>query len=242
MITFFGWLWWWVIPIRKRLAVENYLRAFPERDATELRRCVGEMVWGYLELAMGRRAQVHGAELVEAGGICLAGHGGAWDLALISAGADLRATIFVRTPSNPLIAWWIMRQRRRSGLDLLPPSGSALSAYRALRSGRLVVFVQDQRHNQGVAVPFFGRPALTSRGFGVLAARTGAPLFCAWQWRDEQGEHHIQIERLDVDVPVDPDAAVMALTEASQRFYEDKIRQRPYSWLWLHDRWRPLEH
>ncbi len=238
MITFFGWLWWWVLPVRKRLAIDNFQHAFPERDVGELRRCVGELVMGYVDLALGRRAVVHGAELLSRGGICLAGHGGAWDLGLISAGSDIRATIFVRTPANRLAAWWITRCRRRSGLELLPPSGSALSAYRALRNGRMVVFVQDQRHNQGICVQFFGRQAWTSRGFGVLAARTGAPLFGAWQWRDEDGQHHIQLERLQLDIPDDPDAAVVALTEASQRFYEEKIRQRPHSWLWLHDRWR----
>ena len=241
MIWLLGWLWWWVLPIRKTMAIANYRSAFPDRDPGEQRRTVGEMVYGYIELALGRRATVHGAHLVADGGICLAGHGGAWDLGLISAGAAVQASIFVRLPANPLAAWWIMRKRQQSGLQLLPSSGSALSAYRALRAGRLLVFVQDQRHNQGIAVPFFGRPALTSRGFGVLAYRTGAPLFGAWQYRDERGHHHIEIEKLDIALPEDPDAAVLTLTEASQTFYEQKIKQHPHSWLWLHDRWRPLK-
>ena len=241
MITLIGWLWWWIIPIRKRIAIDNFRAAFPDRDPSELRRTVGEMVWGYVELAMGRRAVVHGAELLQDGGICLAGHGGAWDLALISAGRHIPASIFVKTPANPLIARWITMMRRRSGLELLAPTGSALTAYRALKRGRVVVFVQDQRQNDGVLVDFFGRPALTSRGFGVLAARSGAPLFGTWQWRDEAGQHHIKIERLSVQVPSSTDEAVLALTQASQRFYEDKIRQRPHSWLWLHNRWRQLD-
>ena len=53
-----------------------------------------EMVWGYIELAMGRRAVVHGAEQIQNGGICLAGHGGAWDLGLISAAEKIPTTIF----------------------------------------------------------------------------------------------------------------------------------------------------
>jgi len=240
MIQILGWIWWWVLPIRKTLAIANYRAAFPDRDPRELRRSVGEMLWGYVELALGRRATVHGAELVKAGGICIAGHGGAWDLALVSAGEKVPASIFVKPPSNPLVARWIKRGRHLSGLELLAPKGSALAAYRALKKGRLVVFVQDQRHNAGIPVEFFGRPALTSRGFGVLAARTGAPLFGTWQWRDETGHHHVAFEPISVDLPDEKDAAVLALTQASQQFYEEKIRERPHSWLWLHNRWRLL--
>jgi len=240
MITLIGWLWWTIIPIRKRVAIDNYRSAFPERDSGDLRQCVGEMVWGYVELAFGRRAVVHGAEQAAQGGLCLAGHGGAWDLGLVSAALQIPTTIFVKTPANPLVAWWIRRVREKSGIELLAPNASAVAAYRALKRGRLVVFVQDQRHNQGIPVSFFGRPAWTSRGFGVLAARTDVPVFGAWQWRDEStGAHHIQLEPLSLENR-HPDAAHL-ITRETQQFYERKIRERPHSWLWLHDRWRSLK-
>ena len=241
MISLLGWLWWWVLPIRKRVAIENYQSAFPERDPRELRRTVGEMIWSYVELALGKRATVHGAELASEGGVCLAGHLGAWDLCLISAAAEVPISIFVRPPSNPLVAWWIERARTRAGLELLSPRGSALSALRALRRGRVVIFIQDQRHNQGVPVPFFGRQALTSRGFGMLATKTGAPMLGATQWRDADGHHHIKVERLNPALPEDPTEAVEALTAFSQSFYEERIRENPHSWLWLHDRWRSFK-
>ncbi len=240
MISLFGWIWWLLFPVRKKMAIRNYRRAFPDRSPSELRRTVGEMVWGYIELAMGRRAVVHGAEQIQNGGICLAGHGGAWDLGLISAAEKIPTTIFVKTPTNPVLAWWIKRLRERANIELLPPSNSALSAFRALKRGRLIVFVQDQRHNAGIPVPFFGQPAWTSRGFAVMATRTQAPTFCAWQWRDpEQGIHHIQIESLAIK-DRSPDAEEQ-ITQQTQQFYEEKIRTRPHSWLWLHNRWRPLK-
>jgi KDO2-lipid IV(A) lauroyltransferase len=241
MIRLLGWIWWWILPIRKNMAVANFSAAFPKRNPKELQRTVGEIVWGYVELALGHRAVVHGADLVQNGGICLAGHGGAWDLALISAGEKVPAAIFVKPPANPIAARWITWVRRRAGLELLAPNQSALQAYRALKAGRLLVFVQDQRHNSGVPTLFFGRPALTSRGFGVLATRTKAPLFGTWQWRDETGQHHVQIERIDLGLTDRDDATVEDFTRASQQFYENKIRQRPHSWLWLHNRWRQFK-
>jgi KDO2-lipid IV(A) lauroyltransferase len=172
------------------------------------------------------------------GGLCLAGHGGAWDLALVSAGFHVPITIFVREPTNRLAAWALARVRGRSDVELLPPRGSMSAAREALERGRLVVFVQDQRHNDGVEVPFFGRPALTSAGFAALAWRSRAPVFGAWQWWDGDGGHQLRFETLEPIFPETRDEAIVSLTRFSQAFYEDRIRERPHSWLWLHKRWK----
>lgn len=238
MIALLGWLWWTLLPVRRALATRSYRACFPERDPGELRRCVGEIAAGYLDLLRGRRARLVGAEALAGGGLLLAGHLGAWDLCLISLSERVPVTIFVRTPTNRLAAWVIARLRRSGDLELLPPRGSREAAYRALERGRVVIFVQDQRHNAGIPVPFFGRPALTSPAFGAMAWRTRAPLFGAWQGRAPDGSHLVEIERLDWAVPEDREEAIGALTAASQRFYEEKIRRAPWSWLWLHDRWK----
>ena len=234
-----GWLWWTLVPIRKRLAIANLQAALPDvPPGPTLRRAVGGLVAGYVELLSGRQARVVGAEQITGGALCLAGHGEAFDVAITSAAAHLPVTIFVRTPANRMAAWVVERLRRRSGLELLPPRGSMDRAYDAVRRGRVVVFVQDQRHNTGLAVPFFGRPALTSAAFGAMAWRTRAPLFGGWPTRDPDGRLRVTIEPLGVAIPEDRDEAIAALTEASQRFYEDRIRAAPHGWLWLHDRWR----
>lgn len=238
MFTWFiGWLWWTLIPARKRLAVENFRRCFPERDPAELRRGVGEMVRGYVDLVRGKRGRVQDIELLAQGGIFLVGHCSAWDLALVSVAEQVPVTIFVKTPSNRLVAWIIERLRRRTGMELLGPDGSMEAAYDALARGRVVTFTQDQRRNRGLAVPFFGRPALTSAAFASMAWRTRAPLYGGWQWvRD--GRYEARIVRLDWPIPEDREQAIRELTARSQRFYEATIRSAPWSWLWLHDRWK----
>ncbi len=233
-----GWVWWWAVPIRKRLAIDSYRRCFPERPPRELRRGVGALAVQYLELALGRRCHIRNPALVAGGGLCLAGHFGAWDIMLISLASQVPVTIFVKIPSSPLAAWFIGRMRARADdLELLTAADSPRRAYDALEAGRLVILAQDQRHNAGIAVPFFGRPCLTSTAFGAMAWRSKAPLYGIYQWQ-EGGRHVAEIERLPWPIPAQRGEAIAALTAASQRFYEEKIRQRPWSWLWLHDRWR----
>ncbi len=233
-----GWIWWTVLPIRKRLAVDSYRRCFPERDPGELRRGIGELAVQYLELALGKRAEVRSPELAAGGGLCLAGHFAAWDIMLVSLACQVPVTAFIKVPSSPLAAWLLSRLRAQAtDLELLTAQDSPRRAYDALKAGRLVLLVQDQRLNSGRSVPFFDRPAKTSPGFGAMAWQTGAPLLGIYQWREGR-KHIVQLERLSVTVPEKRGAAITALTAESQRFYEERIRRRPWSWLWLHDRWR----
>ncbi len=237
MTWLLGWLWWLVLPVRKRLAVDNFRRAFPEHAPGELRRTVGEIVMAYVHLLLGRRAEVEGAELLVGGGIIVAGHGMNWDIAMVTVGERAPLTIFVKPPSNRFAAWAIERWRRAAGVELLPPHGSMAAAYDALDRGRFVVFVQDQRHNKGIAVPFFGRPALTSPAMAAMAWRSRRPIFGVWQ-RCDRGRYTVSVERLPWPVPDDREQAIIELTARTQRFYEDRIRTAPYGWLWLHKRWK----
>lgn len=238
MISLWGWLWWNVVPVRKRLAVASYRRAFPERDPAELAQTMGEIIVSYLDLLRGRRAKMVDIQIVQPGSICLCGHGVSWDLGLISAAEHIPITIFVKTPANPVAAAIINRLRGQADLELLPPRGSMEQAYAALARGRVVAFVQDQRHNAGLPVPFFGRPARTSPAFAAMAWRTRAPLYGAWPSREADGTYQARFERLDWEIPEDREEAVQRLTAQSAAWYEAQIRARPRAWLWLHDRWR----
>jgi Kdo2-lipid IVA lauroyltransferase/acyltransferase len=238
LVWAFGWLWWTLLPVRKRVAVDNYRAAFPARDPGELRRTVGELVVGYLDLLRGVRARVEGLEHVQGGAICLAGHGSAWDVALVSAARHVPTTITVKEPSNALARRLIRRIRAQEDLELLPPKGSMGAAYAALERGRLVMLIQDQRYNPGLRVPFFGRPALTSPGFGAMAWRTRRKLVGYWQRRLPDGSYLCRFQPLDWEIPEDREQAVAELTARSQQFYEEAIAGDPPSWLWLHDRWK----
>jgi KDO2-lipid IV(A) lauroyltransferase len=234
----FGWLWWWILPARKRLAVRAYQRAFPGRDPRELAAGVGEVCRGYLDLLRGRYGRVEGAAAVAGGGLALAGHLSCWDLALVSGGRVAPVTIFVKPPSNRLAAALIRRLRTRADVELLPPTGSMAAAEAALDRGRLVIFVQDQRHNAGIAVDFFGQPARTSAAFAALVYRRRPRVFGITQGYEADGAFVVRVRPLEMEVPEPREAAILAITAASQAFYEGAIQARPWAWWWLHDRWK----
>tara|TARA_B110000037_G_C17021341_1_gene465423 strand:+ start:169 stop:801 length:633 start_codon:yes stop_codon:yes gene_type:complete len=171
------------------------------------------------------------------GSLVLTGHGAGWELvgAVASSQLKLPVTVIVKTPTSPKFAKLIERIRESFGLELLEPEGSFWLASQALARGRIVVFLLDQRNNEGIEVPFFGEGALTSKGLALLAKRSGVPVFPAWQVRLGVGRHQFEIFP-----PMELTGAVRSDTELFMRFYEGRIVENPVGWLWLHDRWRLL--
>ena len=238
-----GWVWWLLVPVRRRLATENFRRCFPEEPVgPSLRRGVGEMAAQYVHLFLGRRcASIENLELAEGGALCLAGHFGGWEVGLVSMASLAPMTVFIKEPSGALSRAAVARLRSQArDLELLVAGDSPRRAIRALQRGRLVVLVQDQRYNDGLEVDFFGRPCKTSPAFGVMARLTGARLLGMEQWVEPGGVYRGRLIALSSPdpMPADRDEAIRELTVLSQRFYEDIIRERPWSWLWLHNRWR----
>ncbi len=228
-----AWLWWTVLPLRRREAVDNLRHAMPELSpGPVLRRMMHDLVLGYVELFQFERLQIDvtGAENVR-GAIVIGGHGGAWDVALLAWAEAFPLAIFLRTPKDPFVAKLLADMRDAHGVVRMETGATMKDAYAQLESGRNVYFVQDQRHNKGPALPFLGRPARTSLGAAVASLKTGRPVYGAWQWREGVGRHRLHIAPLVVEGTAEERTVQM------NRFYEEQIRARPHGWLWLHKRW-----
>jgi Kdo2-lipid IVA lauroyltransferase/acyltransferase len=193
------------------------------------------------------------AEQVRSGKGCLllCGHGGSWDLSLLAMtgrqkhllgppalAVRLPTTIIIRPPADPWVAGLIERARRSFDIELLPPRSSMAGVYDALRRGRVVMFPLDQRQRDGIEVPFFGRPALTAPSLAAAARRTGLPVFMGWPWRLGPGRHHNRFyPAFDLHWTDDREADIREATRLFTLAIEDRIREHPHGWLWLHRRW-----
>lgn len=243
-----AWLWWTVVPFRRRLAIDNYGRVFPGRaPGADLRRMFHGLMLGYFELF--REMRVPGsitmdysgqermlAELAAGqGSFLLSGHFGSWDLVgpMVCRDLALPASVIVKTPKNPGIAKLIEKVRTAFGMGLLPVKNVMEQVYENVNSGRVVVFMMDQRLNRGIPVPLFGAPALTSPALAHAASKSGRPVNTLWFARVGIGHH-----RAEFGPPIELGGDIEADTTRFMEFYEQRMRQLPHNWLWLHDRWR----
>src|SRR5205814_1253721 len=143
-----------------------------------------------------------------------------------------------RAANNPLIDRMIARLR--GGKSELIPKGAIASrrAVAALRRGGHVSLLADQKLNDGIAVPFFGRPAMTAPALALLALHYDCDVLPARVERLDGARFRLTIyPALPLSKSGDRSADVLALMTAVNATLEGWIRERPEQWFWLHRRW-----
>ena len=96
----------------------------------------------------------------------------------------------------------------------------------------------DQKMNDGIAVPFFGRDAMTPTGAPQLSLRHGSPIVPAWCERlPGQCLRMTVYPALVTPNTGNKDKDTYELALLLNQFLEARIRENPANWLWLHSRW-----
>src|SRR5207249_4802303 len=105
--------------------------------------------------------------------IFVSAHFANWEVASLAATQrGLAVAQIYRPANNPLVDRLIGRFRGVVGSELIPKgSVAARRAIEALREGRHLAALVDQKMNDGIPVPFFGRDAMTAPAIAQLALR-----------------------------------------------------------------------
>jgi KDO2-lipid IV(A) lauroyltransferase len=104
-----------------------------------------------------------------------------------------------------------------------------------------VALLGDQRaHRGGIALPFFGRAALTSRGAALFALRADVPVFVAFCLREvgTTPRYVVTFAPLPVTRSGDTDADARALLTSYVNALERAIESAPEQYFWHHRRWK----
>jgi KDO2-lipid IV(A) lauroyltransferase len=193
----------------------------------------------------GGRVETHGLDHLDAAlaagrrVVIFGGHLANWEIAALAAGQyGLDIAQIYRAANNPLVDRMIARLR--GGTGELIPKGAVASrrAVAALRRGGHVSLLADQKLNDGIAVPFFGRPAMTAPALALLALHFDCAVLPARVER-LQGAHFRLTLYPPLDLPRtgDREADVAALMRLVNEILEGWIRERPEQWFWVHSRW-----
>lgn len=242
-----------------RTARRNLERAFPEKTPAEIDAIIRGM-WDNLgrviaeyphldkigEFGPGGRVEVVGGEHIDAlredgkAGILVSGHFANWEVqSVTSRKMGLELALVYRAPNNPYVGALLTDLRGAAGGTHIPKGAEGARAIlRLLTRGGHVGMLIDQKMNDGIPVPFFGRDAMTAPAAAQLALRLGIPLVPA---RTERlGGARFRITVLPpVEAPDtgDRNVDVRILMERLNRLLEQWIRERPAEWLWVHRRW-----
>ena len=171
--------------------------------------------------------------------IIFGGHLGNWEIAALAAGQyGIDVAQIYRAANNPLVDRMVARLRG-TGSEFTP-KGTVASrrALAALRRGAHLTLLVDQKLNEGIAVPFFGRPAMTTPALAMLALHFDCAVLPARVERLGGARFCLTIyPALALPKSGNRTADVAALMAAVNQTLEAWIRERPEQWFWVHSRW-----
>ena len=173
--------------------------------------------------------------------VFVSGHLSNWEVmpaAIVDSGVTCEMTY--RAANNPYVDERIKQSRFRYGVRLFAPKGGdgARELLEAMKRGVSVALMNDQKFNNGVEGPFFGHPARTAPGPSRLAIRFGTVLQPMSVQRIKGARFRAVVhDPISLPDTGDRTADIEAGVKRVNAFMEDRIRERPEEWFWVHRRW-----
>jgi KDO2-lipid IV(A) lauroyltransferase len=173
--------------------------------------------------------------------ILISAHMANWEMLPIGARQyGMEVALVHRTVNNPYVRGLLAWIRKVSSSRFLPKGkGAARMAVAEIEAGRPIGMLIDQRMSNGMAVPIFGRPAMTAPGPAQLALRFGCPIVPVQVERTRGARFRITLyDPLAVEKTGDQQADIYKVLVQINDAVESWVRARPDQWLWIHDRWQ----
>jgi len=241
-------------------ARENLLAAYPELTGGERETILREMwdslgrnIAEYAHLGnmsiRGERPRIAlaGLENYEKaasrgkGIICISAHFANWEiLPLAAAQYGVEGGAVYRPVNNPFVDRWLVRRRQANGPkeQIVKGAQGTRRIFTLLRACKAIFMLVDQKTNEGVAAPFFGRDAMTTPTPAALALKLGVVLLPISNERLGGARFRVTAHPAIDFVPSGDHARdVLALTTRINEAIETCVRYRPSQWLWIHRRW-----
>ncbi|WP_300378674.1 lysophospholipid acyltransferase family protein [Henriciella sp.] len=184
--------------------------------------------------------QLDAVEASGEGAVFISGHFANWEImAAVICRRPVDCLVTYRALNNPHIDRRINKVRHDYGIGVLTPKGlGTRELMRALKAGRSVALMNDQKFNQGIGVPFFGHEAMTAPGPSRLAIKYGLPIIPVSTVRTGPARFRVTIHEPIRPAPgLEGEEAVRDCVTRITSFIEKSVRENPGQWFWQHRRW-----
>jgi KDO2-lipid IV(A) lauroyltransferase len=157
---------------------------------------------------------------------------------ILAAGVPCQITY--RATNNPYVDAMIRENRARYGVKLFAPKGGdgARELLAGMQRGESVALMNDQKFSEGPEVTFFGQPVNAAPGPSRLALRFGTVLQPLSVTRLPGVRFRLTVhEPITITPSGDKSADIARGVQAVTTFVEDRVREHPVDWFWVHRRW-----
>ena len=236
-------------------AYNNIKNVMPEKNEKEIKKIIKDM-WENLGRVAGEyphlskldpeknnKIEIYGKKNLslikknKTPAIFFSGHLANWEISPIAAIKNGVPVLSIfRKPNNPIVNSLI--KYLRSNLPMAPKGKEgAKELIRSLKKGTSIGLVIDQKMNDGIKVPFFNKPAMTSDALAQLCLRIKSLVVPVEVERIKNTKFKITFhDPLKITKNGEKKTPLQIMTEVNF-ILEKWIRKNPGQWLWLHRRW-----
>ncbi|MCH9750624.1 MAG: lysophospholipid acyltransferase family protein [Alphaproteobacteria bacterium] len=258
--NFLGWLFKTIGPLfsQNKTVHRNLQLAFPDMALAE-REHIAKQSWESVGRTAGElphlpkihpyegdRVKVIGVEHLDGiensdrGAVFATGHFANWEvMAAAICCRPVDCLITYRALNNPYIDRRLNKVRHDYGIGVLAPKGAGTrELMRALSAGRAVALMNDQKFNEGLAIPFFGYNAMTAQGPSRLALKYDVPIVPISTRRTGPARFEVTVHPPFIPEKTgNTEADLIACVKRISAFVEQEVRENPGQWFWQHRRW-----
>lgn len=258
-----GWLARKIGPYTKanKIGLDNLQRAFPEKTRSEIDKIL-QGVWdnlgrvGFEFPHVGTinvyedpaRFEIVNPQYVDLlrndnkCGLFFSAHFANWEFSPRASAQHTPALpvhLIYREPDNPYVRNLFAKRMPTQECGLIPKgSKGARQALNILKEGGHLALLVDQKMNDGIPVPFFGRDAMTAPAIAQFALKFNCPIVPMRLERVNGTRFRMTFyPPLEIENTGNRQDDILKIMTEINRILESWIREKPEQWLWLHRRW-----
>lgn len=148
-------------------------------------------------------------------------------------------SLVYRMANNPYVNDVICSTRNHYQKEGIPKGKKgAKLLIKAIENGDNIGMLLDQKMNDGIAVPFFGIPAMTAPAIASLALKYECPIVPVKVERFDRTKFKVTaLPALKIIKTDNNEQDVLNIMTDINIMIEQWIRQNPQQWFWVHKRW-----
>lgn len=259
--VFLAFLFYYIIPVRKKVVYKNLSIAFPELSVQQLQElaykayknicitlseifCLEDLSPGQIDslFYIEKTDRMKESIIEKRGGILFTAHFGNWEMAAAAIGIKLGTPIHVvaKAQRNPYVTRWLNSMREQTGSKVVMLGVSIKNVFRELLKGNIIAIVGDQRGSaEGLRVDFFNRQTAVYNGAAMLAVKTGCLVFICPIIRQPDFSYKVLTTVIDPrQLDGSEEEKIKFITQKFMNILECTIKQYPEQWFWMHNIWK----
>jgi KDO2-lipid IV(A) lauroyltransferase len=168
------------------------------------------------------------------------GHFANWDFILrIANKLYPKFGVIYRRANNPFVNKVIHEWRNFPGINLIEKGPYGVrSLVKSMKAGHSIAMLVDQKMNDGIEVPFFGKKAMTAPAIARFALQFDYPIIPMQIVRVSGSYFKVILHpQLVIERTTDIEQDIFSVMKRINEMLEVWIRQHPGQWFWFHNRW-----